>query len=73
MTKKVMHIVSTGRLSGAEKVVSDICSNLTEDFKPIAICAGEELKKYYEEKGIETHIFNISSLNPFEILKLINC
>ncbi|SHE70919.1 glycosyltransferase [Clostridium fallax] len=72
MTKKVMHIVSTGRLSGAEKVVSDICSNLTEDFKPIAICAGEELKKYYEEKGIETHIFNISSLNPFEILKLKN-
>lgn len=70
MSKKVMHIVSTGKLSGAEKVVSDICCNLTEKFKPIAICSGDELKNYYENKGIETHIFNIASLNLLEIIRL---
>lgn len=72
MTKKIMHIVSTGKLSGAEKVVSDICSNLSSSFKPIIICSGEELKNYYENKGIESHIFDISKLNPIEIIKLKN-
>ena len=72
MSKKVMHIVSTGKLSGAEKVVSDICSNLTKNFNPIIICSGEELKNYYENKGIESYIFNISKLNPIQIIKLRN-
>lgn len=68
--KCVLHIVSTGKLSGAEKVVSDICTNLSEDFKPIIVCAGEELKRYYEEKGIETFIIDVSSLKIKEIKKL---
>lgn len=67
---KLLHIVATGRLSGAEKVVSDICTNLSDNFIPIIVCAGEELKKYYEEKGLKVYLADINKLNPFEIKKL---
>lgn len=67
---KVLNIVATGRLSGAEKVIADICTNLSPEFEAYAICAGEELKNYYEEKGIKTFIADISKLNPSEIGKI---
>lgn len=67
---RVLHIVATGRLSGAEKVVSDICTNLSEDFQSIAVCAGEELKEYYDGKNIETYVIDISRLSINEIRKL---
>ena len=71
MKVKVLHVVATGKLSGAEKVVSDICTNLNnEKFHPIAVCAGDGLKNYYENKGLESHIADISKLNLFEIHKL---
>lgn len=68
---KVLHIVATGRLSGAEKVVYDICSNLDKDkYEVLIICAGDELKNYYEERGLRSAVIDISRLNPMEILKL---
>lgn len=71
MKHTVLNLVATGRLSGAEKVVSDICTNLDKNnFKVIVACAGEELKGYYTEKGLETKIIDISKLNIFEIIKL---
>lgn len=65
--KKVLHIVATSKLSGAEKVVSDICTNLDERFIPIIVCAGDPLKQYYEEKGIKTYVADINKLNPKQI------
>lgn len=63
-----MHIVATGRLSGAEKVVSDICTNLNrDDFATVAVCAGDELKKYYEKKGIKAYIIDVNHLAPSQI------
>ena len=71
MKIRILHLVATGKLSGAEKVVSDICTNLdNEKFQPIAVCAGAELKNYYENKGVESHIVDINKLNFFEIFKL---
>lgn len=67
---KVLHIVATGRLSGAEKVVSDICTNLSGEFRPLVVCAGEELSDYYRDKGIQSEIIDISKLNILEINKL---
>lgn len=68
---KVMHIVATGKLSGAEKVVSDICTNLNkEKFKAVTVCAGDELKEYYLHKGIESYVIDISRLDPRQIRKL---
>lgn len=70
---KVLHIVATGTLSGAEKVVLDICTNLNRDrFEPVVVCAGEELKGYYANNEIEAHIIDISKLNPIEIRRLKN-
>ena len=71
VTYNVLHLVANGKLSGAEKVVSDICTNLDKNkYKPIGVCTGGSLKGYYEKKGIQTEVADISSLNPREILKL---
>lgn len=68
MTKKrVLHIVSTGSLSGAEKVVSDICTHFNQ-FEPYCICSGEQLQCYYKSRGLKTTVINISGLSG--LLKL---
>ena len=68
--RKVLHLVATNKLSGAEKVVSDICTNLDERYVPVVICAGDPLKKYYEEKGIKTYTADLSKLKLSEISKV---
>ena len=68
--KKILHIVATNKLSGAEKVVSDICTNLDNNYTPIVICAGDPLRKYYEEKGIKVYCADISGLKLSEIKKI---
>ena len=68
---RILHIVATGTLSGAEKVVSDICTNLNpEKLDIITVVAGEELQNYYSSKGLKSTIIDISKLNIFEIQKL---
>jgi glycosyltransferase involved in cell wall biosynthesis len=67
---RILHVVATGRLSGAEKVIADISTNLTDKYECYAVCSGEELKRYYEEKGIKSFIIDINKLNPIEINKL---
>jgi glycosyltransferase involved in cell wall biosynthesis len=68
---RVLHVVANGTLSGAEKVVSDICTNLhRERFTTFAVCSGEDLKNYYWERGIDTSIIDINSLKPDKIRAL---
>ncbi len=69
-TIKVLHIVATGRLSGAEKVVSDICTNLNKNFSPMVVCAGEELQQYYLKKGIPSKIIDVNGLRSSSIKAL---
>ncbi|WP_032122693.1 glycosyltransferase [Clostridium amazonitimonense] len=67
---KVMQVVTTDKLSGAEKVVLDIENNLDKDrFEALALCAGGELKDLYEKSGIKTYVADLSSLKPGEIKK----
>ncbi len=68
---RILHVVATGTLSGAEKVVSDICTSLDkEKFEVVAVVSGEKLRDYYREKGLKTYIIDVSKLDPREILKL---
>ena len=71
MTYKVLHLLSTKTLNGAEKVALDICTNLDNNiFYPLAVCAGDELRSYFQQEGIKSFKINISNLNIKEILKL---
>lgn len=66
-----MHLLSTGNLSGAEKIALDICKNLNcMKFKPAAVCSGYNLYNTFSSNNIKTYIINIGKLNPFNILKL---
>ena len=71
MVRKVLHLLSTKTLNGAEKVALDICTNLdSEKFLPIVVCAGDALRGYFDKEGIETFKINIGRLNIIEVLKL---
>ena len=71
MGYKVLHLLSTKTLNGAEKVALDICTNLdTNTFKPLVVCAGKELRAYFEKEDINSFNINISKLNIKEIFKL---
>ena len=71
MAYKVLHLLSTKILNGAEKVALDICTNLDKDiFKPLAACAGDELRSYFQKEAIESFKIDISNLNVKEVLKL---
>ena len=69
--KKILHLVATGKLSGAEKVVFDIANNLNkEKYSVIIACAGEQLRQYYSSYNLDTRIIDISKLNLLQINKL---
>lgn len=66
-----MHLLSTGNLSGAEKIALDICKNLNHvKFKPAAVCSGYNLYNAFSNNNIKTYIIDIGKLNPVNILKL---
>ena len=68
---KIMHLLSTGSLSGAEKIALEICKNINcMKFKPIAICSGSNLYNTFSNNNIKTYIIDIGKLNPVNILKL---
>ncbi len=46
-------------------------SNLDNNYTPIVICAGDPLRKYYEEKGIKVYCADISGLKLSEIKKRV--
>lgn len=71
MVYKVLHVLSTKILNGAEKVALDICTNLdTNIFKSLVICAGDELRGFFQRENIKSFKINISNLNIKEIFKL---
>ncbi|QAA35033.1 glycosyltransferase family 4 protein [Clostridium manihotivorum] len=69
---RILHVVATDRLSGAEKVVSDICTNLSNKFSAIVVCSGGELKQYYEERGLKVYLADVNRISPMEIIKIKN-
>ena len=71
MVYKVLHVLSTKTLNGAEKVALDICANLdTNIFNPLVACAGDELRGIFQKENIKSFKINISNLNIKELFKL---
>ncbi len=68
--EKCLHILPMGKLSGAEKMVLLMCKNI-ESYKPVVICGGEELKKFFNKNGIESYYENFSNKNLIEIVKFL--
>ncbi|MCT8975969.1 glycosyltransferase [Clostridium sp. CX1] len=67
---KVLHVLSTDKLSGAEKVALDICKNLNQrKFEPLCVCTGE-LREYFTEGNIKVFNIDVSRLKISELLKL---
>lgn len=67
---RILHIVANDKLSGAEKVVLDICKNINREYECIAITSGHNLGKYFKEAGIKYYVSDISKLNPKNIIKI---
>lgn len=68
---KIMHLLSTESLSGAEKVALEICKNLNYmKFEPVAVCKGCNLYNAFSSNNIKTYIIDIGKLNPVNILRL---
>lgn len=68
---KVLQLLSTKTLNGAEKVALNICTNLDKNkFEALAVCAGDELMGYFQNQGIKVFKIDISKLNINELLKL---
>lgn len=67
----VLHIVSTARLNGAERIVQGICRHLNRDkFEPVIVCAGSSLAEVYEQDGYRVDIVNVLFPFPRNILRL---
>lgn len=71
MVYKILHLLSTKTLNGAEKVALDICTNLDKEiFLPKVVCAGNELMDYFNRQSIESFKIDIGKLNIKQVLKL---
>lgn len=64
----VLHIVVTGKLSGAEKVALLICKNIKENINSTIICGGDELRDYYIKHDINSYNIDFSQ----NIIKIVN-
>lgn len=71
MKYKIMHLLSTKTLNGAEKVALDICTNIDKEiFELVLVCGGEELKDFFNRGNIDSFKIDISKLNFKEIFHL---
>lgn len=67
----VLHVVSTNRLSGAERIVQLICRYLNQDlFKPVIVCAGDPLGKTYEDDGHLVELCPVALPTPISYLRM---
>jgi glycosyltransferase involved in cell wall biosynthesis len=64
---KILHIVVTPRLSGAEKIALMICRNLKTDYQPILVCGGNELKNLAKTYNVDSEVIDFNQ----NILKVI--
>ncbi|WP_434798694.1 glycosyltransferase [Terrisporobacter vanillatitrophus] len=58
--KKCLHVLPMDKLSGAEKLALIICENL-QNYKPVVICGGGNLKDIFEDKGIRTYAVDFNN------------
>lgn len=68
--EKCIHILLRDKLSGAEKMALILCENLNR-YEPIVICGGDNLKKVFENKGIESYSLEFSAKKIVTYIKKI--
>lgn len=74
MNKKpynILHILPTGRLQGAERVVQLICRYLDKSvFSPYIVCSGEPLAGIYRDEDYPVEVINVLQPWPGNLLRL---
>ncbi len=64
----VLHVLSTDRFSGAEKVAGQICRNLNRDsFDVRVLCNGGELLRRYRNEGLDAFDVNANRYYPWNV------
>lgn len=58
---KVLHILNMNKLSGAEKLVLEICKNMKE-YDPVVICGGDNLKSLFNKNNINAYSINFNEV-----------
>ncbi|MCX5752236.1 MAG: glycosyltransferase family 4 protein [Candidatus Krumholzibacteria bacterium] len=68
----VLHVLSTNRFSGAEKIAGQICRNLNGDsFNVHVLCNGGELLRRYRKEGLDVLDLNASRYDPWNVAAFI--
>jgi glycosyltransferase involved in cell wall biosynthesis len=68
----VLHVLSTNRFSGAEKIAGQICRNLNGDsFNVHILCNGGELLRRYREEGLDVFDVNANRYYPWNVAAFI--
>jgi glycosyltransferase involved in cell wall biosynthesis len=68
----VLHVLSTNRFSGAEKVAGQICRNLNRDsFNVSILCNGGELLRRYRKEGLDAFDVNVNRYYPWNVAAFI--
>lgn len=70
MKKKVLHLLSTNRLSGAENVVADICMMFGDEFDMVYCSPDGSIRESLSERNI--NFIPLSKFNYFEFRRAIN-
>lgn len=67
----ILHIVATGRLNGAERMVQLICRHMLRDtFNPFIVCAGEPLCGIYRSEGHPVETSDVLLPLPGNVIRL---
>jgi glycosyltransferase involved in cell wall biosynthesis len=68
----VLHVLSTDRFSGAEKVAGQICGNLNRDsFDVRILCNGGELLRKYRREGLDAFDVNANRYYPWNVAEFV--
>ncbi|MEF9892059.1 MAG: glycosyltransferase [Anaerorhabdus sp.] len=69
--KKIIHLLSTSKFSGAENVVIQICSMFSDQYEMIYVCKSGEIEEKLTQNNIKYVLFNhVLDLN--KIIKEVN-
>lgn len=67
----VLHVLSTGRMSGAERIVQLVCRYLDRRrFFPVVVCAGDPLASLYRQEGVAVEEIAVGRVTPVTVARL---
>ncbi|HFK1452406.1 TPA: glycosyltransferase [Bacillus pacificus] len=66
---KILHVLNTNKLSGAENVAADICMMLKDNYEMVYCSPDGSIKEALEDRGVE--FMPISKMNVIELRKVV--